>query len=153
MCLLRGTDWILIYNSGCFTRSEICVSFQTLQFSPFSIIPPLLQTFQEHFALARRQNGVIWEHPFPPSPKKIFGYWRQLKKKVFSLLWLFKKSNFNACLWIPKQIPLISVHIINRLLFITKTENVCCAVRTDIWIHVNSPLYRLNSLLLDPTLL
>jgi hypothetical protein len=46
--------------------------------------------------------------------------------------------------WISEQISIISLYSINWLAFITETECVYCAVRTESWIQINCRLQFVN---------
>ena len=113
MCLLRGTDWVFIYNSS-FCPHSVFVCFvwiweQTAIISLYSI--NWLVFITETVCLLRGTDWVfIYNSTFCPH------------------------SVFMCVMWIWEQTAIISLYSINWLIFITETECVHCAVRTGCYI-------------------
>jgi len=108
MCLLRGTDWVFIYNST-FCPHSVFVCFvwiweQTAIISLYSI--NWLVFITETECLLRGTDWVfIYNSTFCPH------------------------SVFLCFLWIWEQTAIISLYSFNCLVFVTETECVYCAVR------------------------
>jgi len=109
VCLLRGTDWIFIYNST-FCPHGVFMSFvwiceQTAIISLYSINWLVIITETE--CLLRGTDWIfIYNFTFCPH------------------------SVFMSFVWIWEQTAIISLYSINWLVIITETESVYCAVRT-----------------------
>jgi len=110
VCLLRGTDWIFIYNST-FCPHSVFVCFvwiweQTVIISLYSINWLVFITETGCVYCAVRTGSFIYNSTFCPH------------------------SVFMCFVWIWEQTVIISLYSINWLVFITETECVYCAVRT-----------------------
>ena len=116
MCLLRGTDWVFIYNSTFCPHSVfMCVMWiweQTAIISLYSINWLVFITETECVYCAVRTASL---------------YTASL---TFSNSTFCPHSVFTCFVWIWEQTAIISLYIINWLVFITETECVYCAVRT-----------------------
>ena len=109
MCLLRGTDWIFIYNSTFCPHTEfMCFMWireQTAITSLYSINWLVFITQTECVYCAVR-TGFLY------------------------IILRSAHSVFMCFVWICEQTAIISLYSINWLVFVTETECVYCAVRT-----------------------
>ena len=110
MCLLRGTDWVFIYNSTFCPHSVfVCfvwISEQTAIISVYSI--NCLVFITETECLLRSTDWIfIYNSTFGPH------------------------IVFMCFVWIWEQTAIMSLCNINWMVFITETECVYCAVRTE----------------------
>jgi len=117
VCLLRGTDWVIIYNSTFCPRSVfmcfVCIWEQTAIISLYSI--NWLVIITETVCLLRGTDWVIiYNSTFCP-------------RSVFMCF---------VCTW--EQTAIISLYSVNWLVFITETECVYCAVRSGSLIKQNT---------------
>jgi len=108
VCLLRGTDWIFIYNST-FCPHSVFVCFvwlweQTAIISPYNI--DWFYNQEGEFLLRGTDWIFIYNSTFCPH------------------------SVFMCFVWIWEQTATISLYSNNWLVFITERECVYCAVRT-----------------------
>ena len=116
MCLLRGTDWIFIYNST-FCPHSVFMCFvwiweQTAIISLYNINWLVFITETECVYCAVRTGSL---------------YTASLR---FSNSTFCPHSVFMCFVWVWEQTAIISLYSINWLVFITEPECVYCAVRT-----------------------
>ena len=124
MCLLRGTDWVFIYNST-FCPHSVFMCFvwiweQTAIISLYSIDCLVFITETECVYCAVRTGSL------------------NTASLTFSDSTFCPHSVFMSFVWIWEQTATISLYNINWLVCITETECVYCAVRTGylnvIWV-------------------
>ena len=122
MCLLRGTDWIFIYNST---------------FCPLSVIMCFVWIWEQTAIISL--HSIDWPVCIRDRMCLLCGTdWIFIYNSTFC-----PHSVFMCFVWIWEQTAIISLYSINWLVFITETENVYCAVRTGslYTIQVNLILY------------
>jgi hypothetical protein len=125
VCLLRGTDWIFIYNST-FCPHSVFVCFvwiweQTVIISLHSINWLVFITEMESVSCALWTECLNINNPLKPSGTASL---------TFSNSTFCPHSVFMCFVWIWEQTAIISLYNISWLVFITETQCVYCAVRT-----------------------
>ena len=134
MCVLRGTDWIYVYNSTFCPHSVfmcfVWISEQTAIISLYNINWLVFITGTECVYCAVR-TGFLYV---------IIYLYRTLQSPVVTIRTTsLTFANFTFCLhtvfmcfvWISEQTAIISLYNIDWLVCITETESVYCAVRTE----------------------
>jgi len=140
LCLLRGTDWVFIYNSVFWPYSDVfCVDLRTNS-DLFPVQRWLTGFVTETECLLR---GTDWI--FSYSGYHMY-YQFNIHNSTFS-----PHSVFMCFVWIWEQTAIISLYRIKWLVCITETECVYCAVRTEclcyVWISEQTAiisLYNIN---------
>ena len=153
-CLLRGMDWVFIYNSTFCPHSVFMCSVwiweQTAIISLYSINWLVCITETECVYCAGTDWIFIYNSTFCPHSVFICFVWiweRTAIISLYSINWLvfITETECVYCgvrtgslyiiqvmcfVWIWEQTAIISPYSINWLVFITETESVYCAVRT-----------------------
>ena len=160
MCLLRGTDWVFIYNSTFCPHSVfmccVWISEQTAIISLYNINWLVFITVMESVYCAVRTGSLYIILRSAHTAVFMCFVWISEQTAIISLYnvnWLVfiterecvycavrteslynstfcPHSVFMYCVWISEQTAIISLYSINWLVFVTETECVYCAVRT-----------------------